>query len=105
MVLNEIHLHAEEYKEQIARLGLDSVQRWIDYLAGSSAPAEPPNSIGSTRLQAVCRPAVPRSFLSQWDDHRILCRGGLIGTSRAETEFRNLQTLHRRGLDMIACGH
>jgi hypothetical protein len=100
---------AEEYKEQIARLGLDSVQRWID-LSGRLI------STGrTTKLYRLNPPAgsLPTCcakvyFYPQWDDRiRILCRGGLIGTSRAETEFRNLQTLHRRGLAprVIACGH
>lgn len=99
---------AEEYKEAIANLELDNFKCWVDFSV---------QTVSNGRTTQLCRLKPPAPLpgcyakvyhYPRWRDRmRIMFRGGLVGTSRAGAEFRNLKRLNKRGLAprVIAFGH
>lgn len=98
---------ADEYKNTIEELRLDTPDQWMAYsvqVAAKDRTTETRRLGLPTPLSGVFAKIYryPR-----WNDRlRILFRGGLVGRSRAKVEFDNLRLLHRRGLapQVIAYG-
>jgi len=98
---------AEEFKEAVATLGLDTPARWMSYSV---------QEVAKDRTTETCRLRLPTPWPGAyakiykyplWKDRlRILFRGGLLGRSRAKVEFDNLRLLNTRGLSpqVIAYG-
>ena len=90
---------ADDYKEAIERLCLDTPESWMRY--GVQVAAKDRTS-ETQRLQPPgplpgCYAKIYR--YPHWQDRmRILFRGGLLGRSRARVEFDNLRHLNTLGL-------
>ena len=98
---------ADDCKEAIGRLGLDTPGAWM----GCAVAVAAMDRTTETRRLRLPSP-LPGCYAKiyrypRWDDRiRILFRGGLVGRGRARVEFDNLRMLGGRGLSprVIAYG-